>query len=56
MSGIGRAVLCFFNRTVRDLRARIITQGFCTKEMTSTIKSFIQTKIFVLVFVVSLHE
>lgn len=56
MSGIGRAVLCFFNRTIRDSRARKITQGFCTREMTSTIKSFIQTKIFVLVFVVSLHE
>lgn len=56
MSSTGRAVLCFFNRTIRDPRVRDITQGFCTKEMTATIKSFTQTKIFVLVFVASLHE
>lgn len=56
MSSIGRVVLCFSNRTVRGPRARKITQGFCTKEMTSIIKSFIQTKIIVLVFVASLHE
>lgn len=56
MSSIGRIVLCFFIRTFRNPRARKITQGFCIKEMTSTIKGFIQTKIIVLVFVASLHE
>lgn len=56
MSSIGRAVLCFFNRTVRDPRARNLLRASAHKKMTSTVNSFIQTKIFVLVFVASLHE